>query len=86
MLVPKDVEKTMVELGFSILSIASLYDVWSVVGLKGDKRYNVQLNKNDLSIASIYLLRYKFNQWGSRIVDVERALIQSGKAEKVRVI
>lgn len=85
-IIPNDVEKKIVELGFTVIAVTLLYNIWSVVGLKGEKRYNIQLKTDDLSVASIHLLRYKYNQWGSRIMDVERVLIQSEKAENIRVI
>ncbi len=85
-LFPKDVVKKAEELGFHVIVVIELYKVWSVVGLKGERKFNVQLSKDDLSVDSIYLLRYKFNQWGSRVVDVERVLIQHRNQEKVSVI
>jgi hypothetical protein len=84
--IPKDVENKVTELGFDILGVVPLYKRWSVIGIKNGKRYNIKLNESDMSVCSIHLLRYKYNQWGSRVLDVERVLVQSEKAEKIRVI
>lgn len=72
---PKEVVEKIEELGYSALAVIDLGMVWSVIGLKGERKFSIHLGK-DLSVDSICLLRYRYNQWGSRVSDVERVLIQ----------
>ena len=75
-LFPSDVHQKISDLGFFPVSFVELLNFWSVVGIQGDKHYNVQLSKKDLKVSSIHLLKYRWNATGAKILDVQRVAIQ----------
>lgn len=83
---PKDVEEKITQLGYFVVNVIPLYKAWSIIGLKEEQKYNIQLGAGNLSVLSIHLLRYRFNQWGSRVIGVERVLTQHKDSAEVRVI
>ncbi len=74
-LIPTDIQERIKELGFHPVSFMPLYKKWSVVGIRGDQRFNIQLNL-DLSVSSIHLLKYRWNTTGAKILDVTRVLVE----------
>jgi len=75
-LIPAEIRQKISELGFHAVSFIPLYKLWSVVAIRGEKHYNIQLNKEDLSVSSIHLLKHRWNATGAKILDVARVLIE----------
>ena len=74
-IIPADVRNKVLELGFYPTSYIPLYEKWSVVGIRDDRHFNIQLNL-DLSVSSIHQLRYRWNATGAKILDVTRILVE----------
>ncbi len=74
-LFPTDVHKKITDLGYFPSNIVPLYKSWSVIGIKGESHFNIQLSKEDLSVQSIHLLKYRWNATGAKILDVQRVAI-----------
>jgi len=72
---PTDVRTKISELGFYPVSVILLYKKWSVVGILGDRHFNIQLN-SDLSVSSIHQLQYRWNATGAKILNVTRILVE----------
>jgi hypothetical protein len=79
---PEKIKAKIDELGFLTTAVVELYNLWSVVAIREGRHYNIQLSKENLTVESIHLLRYKWNQFGSRILNVERVLIQHKNQHK----
>jgi len=73
--IPTDIRTKISELGFYPVSFAPLFEKWSVVGIRGDRHFNIQLNL-DLSVSSIHQLKYRWNATGAKILDVTRILVE----------
>jgi hypothetical protein len=69
---PPLVEAKITEMGFYVLDVIPLLHLWSVIAMKGEKRYNIQLKKEDLSIDSVHWLRYTYSPNGAVVFDVDR--------------
>ena len=76
-IIPSEIREKIIELGFFPVSFAPLYKLYSVVGLHGEDRYNIQLNQADLSVHSVHKLLYRWNITGTRILSVTRKLVAS---------
>ena len=70
-----ELRQKILDLGFHPVSFIPLYELWSIVAIRGEKHYNIQLNKNDLTVETIHLLKYRWNATGAKILDVTRVLI-----------
>ena len=75
--IPADLRNKMEELGFHAVSFIPLAGLWSVVAIRNGQRYNIQVKKEDLSVDSISLLKYRYNANGGQIMDVRREIIQN---------
>ena len=74
---PKELFEKTQELGFHPVSFIPLYKYWSVVGIQDGRHFNIQLNRKDLNVHSVHLLKYKWNATGAKILDVTRILVNS---------
>jgi len=83
MLIPEDAQKIVIGLGYIPTSYLPLFGIHSVLAVKedNDNTFNIQIDAKTLEILSIYLLKYIWNNNGSKIVDVKRILI-GGKHHK----
>ena len=75
---PREVHQRVSELGFFPVSFVELAEYWSVVGLRDERHFNVQLEKDSLKVESIHHLKYRWNATGAKILDVQRVKIQGG--------
>jgi len=73
-LIPSDIRKEISKLGFFPITYVPLFELHSIVGLKDEQHYNIQLNE-DLSVYSIHLLKYRWNATGAKILDINRVKI-----------
>ena len=83
---PNEVVERVEGLGYHVINVVALYKAWSVVALKGERKFNVQLSKDGLGLISVHLLRYRFNMWGSRVASVDRILVEHKDSAEVNVI
>lgn len=74
---PKELYEKIQELGFHPVSFIPLYTLWSVVGIQDGHHFNIQLNRKDLSVDSVHLLKYRWNATGAKILDVTRIRVNS---------
>lgn len=75
-LIPADIRAKISELGFHPVSFIPLaYGKWSVVAIRGDRHFNIQL-WDDLRVYSIHQLKYRWNATGAKILDVTRILVE----------
>lgn len=77
-LIPKEIANKVVELGYTnVFQAIKLYSVWSVVVGKGEDRFNINLSMDgNYSVLNTWRLDYIYNQWGSRILNVNRTLVR----------
>jgi len=71
-LFPTNVYEKITELGYHPVTCVRLHHLWSIIAIKDDQRFNIQLNKQTLKLDSINLLRYRFNSTGTMVLDVQR--------------
>ncbi|MCI0557131.1 hypothetical protein L0244_12430 [bacterium] len=82
---PEKVVQRINELGYHVLNVVPLLKLWSVIVLKGERKFNIQLTLDGLEVVTIHRLHYKFDQWGNDVVSVEREWIDHKKPEIVSV-
>lgn len=68
----KDIEQKVKELGYNISAIVPVYNSWSIVAIKDNRRYNIHLDEKDLTVLAIYRLKYYYNKSNGRILNVSR--------------
>jgi len=74
-IIPSEIREKITELGFFPVSLVSLYELWSVVGIRDEDHYNIQLSKTNLAVVSINHLQYRWNATGAKILSVKRVLV-----------
>ena len=82
-IIPSEIREKITELGFFPVSFVPLYKLYSVVGMRGDNHYNIQLNKTNLAVDSIHLLRYRWNATGAKILSVNRIPVGDDELTKL---
>lgn len=70
-LIPQDVCKLVESLGYWPISwVKLLPNYHSVIAIKEEKPYNIQIE--DGKVVSTHHLKYRWNNSGSKILDVQR--------------
>jgi len=75
-IIPLKIRQKMADLGFQATNWVELTNYHSVVAIREDRHFNVQLNKSDMTVSSIHQLNYRWNATGAKILDVTRVLVE----------
>jgi len=75
-LYPQNLVDKVTELGFHFVSHVELLRIYSVVGIRRERRYNIQLDKDTLKVIGVWLLKYRYNHNGNKISGVDRVLVK----------
>ena len=62
--------------GYIPTNIIPLYNKWSVLAVKNDRRFNLFIDGETFEITDIFMLKYQYNFWGTSPANVERTKIK----------